>query len=358
LWLILTFLALGLMGCTGRSTTVFDAPATAGPAATAPVIVESPNPAYSEAQATIDTGKSQLQGLSGRATDVSLNIAQAANAAAQATKDYNQRLKTDLDFQATVVSQNITQAAATQKYILQQTKTGKDAAVAAQNSVDKATQLAYAINVTQTAQAEAILNAYVQQTAESVAALTAYPLTATYSAYLLNVTATAQAGVILNAQAAQAAQTAAALTAYPLTATPFAVTQAALLLQQYGREQQSFVDQIVVPLLPILASVVLVLFLVVIFLAKQRYIQIPWPRRLRLVRANDYSSPLMIDGVIADPAPRLLQPNLPEPTPANPPRTESENTVHVEIVNAAEPPVAHWVAEVEHKLESEGWIQL
>ena len=70
--------------------------------------------------------------------------------------------------------------------------------------------------------------------------------------------------MILNAQAAQAAQAIATLTAYPMTATPFAVTQAALLMQQYNREQRSFINQIVVPLIPFLAVLDLVLFILLI----------------------------------------------------------------------------------------------
>jgi hypothetical protein len=357
--LILTFMAEMLIGCSSTPTTVFDVSSTPGPAKPAPEMIESPNPAYADAQATIDYGKIQLLDLSRKETETSLNLSQDANAAALSTQDYNQRQKIDLAYQATVVSLNIAQAAATQKFMSEQTKSAGDAIAAAQSGADAATQSAYAVNVTQTAQAQAIMDAYVLQTAQAEAALTAYPLTATYSAQLLNVTETAQAQVILNAQAMQAAQAIATLTAYPLTATPFAVTQAALLMQQYNREQQSFVNEIVVPLLPILAAVVLVLFILVIVLANRRFIQMPWRRRLRFARLNGNPNPLiMIDGVIADPDPRL-HPTIPsEPTPANPPRLESENTVHVEIVNPTEPPVAHWIAEVEHKLDTEGGLRL
>ena len=267
-------------------------------------------------------------------------MSQAANAAALATQDYNQRQKMELDYQATIVSLNIAQAAATQKGITQQTKMARDATAAAQSSAATATQSAYLMNVTQTAQAQVILN---EQTAQAA--------TATQSAYLVNVTQTAQAQAILDAQVKQTVQAVAASTAYPLTATPFAMTQAALLMQQYDREQQSFVDQVVAPLIPIVAILVLVLFILVIILAYRRYNPMPWPRRLLTPRVNVSPSPLiMIDGVISDHNPRL-HPIIPsELAPANPPGLPGENMVNVEIVDATEPPVAHWIAEVEHQL--------
>ena len=284
-------------------------------------------------------------------------MSQAANSAALSTQDYNQRQKMELDYQSTIVSLNITQAAATQKFINQQTKMARDAAAVVQRTVDAATQSAYLVNVTQTARAQAILDAQVLQTDQAAAALTAIPLTATYAALERNVTETARAQMILNVQATQTAQAVAALTAYPLTATPFAVTKAALLSQEYGREQQSFVNQVVVPLIPILAAIVLLLFILVIVMAYRRSWSMPWPRRLRFGRVNVSSSPLvMIDGVIADRDPRFHQISPSELTPANPPRLPSENALHVEIVDATEPPVAHWIAEVEQQLTIEGGL--
>jgi hypothetical protein len=237
--LILTFMALMLMGCATPYTTLAGFSPTTGlssptPAQAAPAqaIIESPNPAYANAQATLDYGKSQLLDLARKETENSLNMSQAANSAAQSTQDYNQRQKADLNFQATVVSLNIAQAAATQKFILQQTKIAQDATTAAQSNAATAAQSTYLMDVNQTAQVQAILDAQALQTDQAAAALTAYPLTATYSAYLLNVTGTVQAQAILNAQSTQTAQAIAALTAYPLTATPFTKTQAALLMQQ------------------------------------------------------------------------------------------------------------------------------
>jgi hypothetical protein len=291
---------------------------TPGHATPAPGIIESPNPAYAFAQVTMDYGQSQLFDLPRKATEVSLNMTQAANAAALSTQGYNQRQKMDLDYQATIVSLNIAQAAATQKFITLQTKIVRDATAVAQSSAATATHSAYLVNVTQTAQAQAILDARVLQTAQAVAALAAYPL----------------------------------------TATPFAMTQAALLMQQYDREQQAFVDQVVAPLIPVLATLVLLLFILgIVFLAYRRFMPMPWPRRLLTARENVNPSPLtMIDGVIADHDPWLHRIIPSELTPANLHRLSSENTVHVEIVNANEPPVAHWIAELEHQLATEGGL--
>jgi hypothetical protein len=357
--LILTFVAQVLMGCSTKFQTLGQFSPTSSQAASSaavptPVVIESPKPDFAIAQATMDFGQSQLLDLSRKSTEVSLNMSQAANASALSTQDFNQRQKMELNYQSTIVSLNITQAAATQKFIAQQTKMARDAAAAAQSTAAAATHSAFLVNSTQTAQAQAIFDAQALQTAQAVAALTAYPLTATFSAYERNVNETVQAQMILNAQATQTAQVVAALTAYPLTATPFAETKAALLLQQYGREQQSFSNQVVAPLIPILAALGLLLFILLIVLAYRRYLSTQWPRRLRILGGIVHPRPLnVIDGVIVDHDPPL-HPIIPsELPPANPPRLASENTIHVEIVNATEPPVAHWIAEVEHKLATE-----
>lgn len=355
--LIFTFMAQMLMGCASafKATPGFS-PAT-GQATPAQVIVESPNPAYAMAQATMDSGQSQLLDLSRKATEVSLNMSQAANPAALSTQEYNQRQKMELDYQSTIISLNITQAAGTQKFINQQTKMASDAAAVVQRTVDAATQAAYLVNVTQGARAQAILDAQVLQTDQAAAALTALLLTATYAAFERNITETAHAQMILNVQATQTAQAVAALTAYPLTATPFAVTKAALLSQEYGREQQSFVNKVVIPLIPILAALVLLLFILVIVMAYRRSWSMPWPRRLRFRRVDVNPSPLiMIEAVIADRDPRFHPISLSELTPANPPRLPGENELHVEIVDANEQPVAHWIAEVEQQLTPQGGL--
>lgn len=317
---------------------------TPGQGALAPAIIESPNPALADAQATIDTGQSQLLDLSRKSTEAALNRSQAANAAAQATKDYNQRQKLDLDYQATAVSLNITQAAATQNAITEQTKIARDATAAAQSSEATATHSAYLINVTQTAQAQAVLDAQVAQTAQAVSALTAYPLTQTV-----------QAQVMLNVQSTATAQANATLTAYPLTATPYAVTQAALLMQEYDREQQTFVDRVVAPLIPIVLSIDLLLVILFIILAYRGLLPVRWIRRLGTPHANVNRPPMiLIDGVITNHHSRLQPTNPSEQKQSNRPQPPGENAVHVEVVNAAELPVVHWIADVERQLDAKG----
>jgi len=288
---------------------------TLGLATPTPGNLGSPDPASANAQATIDAGQSQLLDLSLKATQVSLNMSQAADAAAQSTQEYNQRQQLLLDHQATVISLNIAHAAATQKFIKQQTKTARDATAIAQNKAAATTQSAYLVNVTQTARAQAIVDPYLMQTARVVAASTTYPL----------------------------------------TATPFAATQAALLMQQYDREQKSFVDRVVSPLIPIVAAIfVLLLSILIIVLVHRRLMPVLWERRLRIARVNANPNPLiMIDGVITDhdlPLHQIIPAELP---PDNLPILPCEKTVHVEIVNATEPPVAHWIADVEQQLINE-----
>jgi len=267
----------------------------------------SPDAASAYAQATIDAGQSQLSDLSVKATQVSLNVAQAADAAAQATQDYNQQQQLLLDQQATVISLNIAHAAATQKVIRQQTKMARDAAASA-------TQSANQVNLGVIAQAKALVNAQVSQTAQAVAAATGYPL----------------------------------------TATPFAATQAALLMQEYDREQKSFVTRVVSPLIPIVAAIlILLLFILVISLVYRRLIPSFWPRRLRIAQVN--TNPLvMIDGVMVDhalPLHQIIPPVIPPTIPFGLP---CEKPVTVEIVDSAEAPVAHWIAEVQDQLANEG----
>jgi hypothetical protein len=278
--------------------------------------IGSPDPASANAQATIEAGQNQLLDLSLKATQVSLNMSQAANAAAQSTQEYNQQQQLLLDHQATVISKNIAHAAATQDVIRQQTKSAKDAVANAQRTAAAATAAANRVNLALIAQAQ----------------------------------------VIVDGETTQTAQSAAALTAYPLTATPLAATQAALLLQQYDREQKAFVDRIVSPAIPIVAIILLLLvFILVISLVYRRVMPSLWTHRLRIGRVNAYP-PVMIDGVLAEHALPLHQIIPSEPTPAAFPMLPCENTVHVEIVTATEAPVAHWIAEVEQQLANAGGL--
>jgi hypothetical protein len=276
--------------------------------------IGSPDPASANAQATIDAGQNQLLDPSLKATQVSLNMSQAADAAAQSTQEYNQQQQLLLDHQATVISINIAHAAATQDAIRQQTKTAKDAIAAAHSTAEAATAAANQVNLALIAQAQ----------------------------------------VIVDAETTQTAQAAAALTAYPLTATPLAATQAALLMQQYDREQKAFLDRIVSPAIPFVAAILfLLVFILVISLVYRRVMPSLWTRRLRIGHVNAYP-PVMIDGVLAEHTLPLHQIISSEPTPAALPMLPCEKTAHVEIVNATEAPVAHWIAEVEQQMFDEG----
>jgi len=317
---IIVFVALMLFACAAGfyATRRPGLSPISGTATPTPVNIGSPDPASANAQATIDAGQSQLLDLSLKATQVSLNMSQAADAAAQVTQEYNQQQQLLLDHQATVISLNIAHAAATQKVVRLQTKMARDAIVAAQSSAAAATDSANQVNLALIAQAQVIVNAETTQTAQAVAASTAYPL----------------------------------------TATPLAATQAALLLQQYDREQKAFVDRIVVPAIPIVATLLFLLLLIlVIWLLYRRVMPSLWSRRLRIGRVNA-NPPVMIDGVIAEHTLPLHQIIPFEATPAALPMLPCEKTVHVEIVTATEAPVAHWIAEVEQQLANEGGLQL
>lgn len=342
--LLILCLVLLFSGCVSSINSI----ASETSAAPAPILVESPNPAYANAQATLDYGKGQLLELSRKSTGAALDTSRAANAAAASTQDFNRRQKMDLDYQATVISLNIAQAAATQKYILQLTRDAVAATAAAQNTAVAATQSAELANSQRTAQAQALLDAQYQQTFQAAAGLTAFPVTATYVAHTIQLTEAAAARAVLVAQAAQTAQANATLTAYPLTATPYAALQAALLQQQYNQEQKSFIEKVIAPIIPVLAVLDLLLFILVVMFPYRRFVPLPWPRRLRVAELNSISSPLrMIDGVLVD---RAVKPQPPVPFALMPANPAQEHLAHVEIANALEAPVAHWVAEVEQQL--------
>jgi hypothetical protein len=316
--LIITCMAQVLSGCVDLSTSMAESISTQDS-------IDSQNLVYAYAQETIDYGQSQLLDLSRKATELSLNMTQAANAAAQSTQDYNQRQQIELDYQATVISQDITQAAATQEFIMQQTKMAVDATAESDNRAAAATHSAFLVNATQTAQSQAFLEAQVVQNAQAEAASTVYPL----------------------------------------TATPLAKTQAALLIQQYDREQQSFVDKVVSPLIPIFAVLVIVVLILGIALAYWWFMPRQLPRRMFSARRNSISAPVtLIDGVISDYDLRLHQDYSPREeippdlTPVSPLGLPGEKMAHVEIVSATEPPVAHWVAEVEQQLAAEERLEL
>lgn len=306
--LILTFLALMLVGCA-------DTLANPSDFAPDPGKIDSVDPAYVYSQATIEAGQRQLLDLSIKATEIQLNMEQAEDAAALSTLENAQRQKLEMDFQATLVSQNIAEAAATQEFLTQQTGVAMEATAEAQSHAATITQLAYQAVGTQTAQAQVILDSRVQQTAQAVAALTAYPL----------------------------------------TATPLAVTQAALLMEQYDREQQSFLDQLVKPLLPFAVFFILILFIGLIVIANRRATRpLPWLPRLRDRRVNDISKQTrIIDGVEVSHNRLEHEPFQSEGTLPDVSYSAADNPVRIEIVNATEIPIAQWVSEVESRLDAE-----
>jgi Tfp pilus assembly protein PilX len=288
--LILPLLALALFACETTTTPITG-------------YFETPQTAYDAAQSTLVYGQNQLEELSHQATVVGLMMDQAANAAQQATLDNNQREMMELAYQATAVSLNMAQAAATQQFITEQTQMAENA----------------------------------MSTAQSQAA------TATYSAYILNVTHTAQAQAILDIHAAQTAQANATQVAYSLTATPWAAIQAEIVRAQNEAERRALWGEFVVtPLKLILLTLVAILLIVGGVMAYRRLMPV-LELRLRTISRHNDSTMLLMDGMIVDPDP--------------PHRLPSDDTPHVEIVGPSEPSVVNWIAEAEQKLRSNGRIQ-
>jgi hypothetical protein len=277
--------------------------------------LETPNPAYTFAQATIDAGRGQLSDLSRQATEANLNVAQTANAAALSVQDYNQRQKLALDSQAAAIRQNIAQAAATQNFLKQQTEMAQDTAEAAQKST----------------------------------------ATAVYSTYLMNVTQTAQAQTILSIQGSQTAQALVALTAYPMTATPFAATQAALISEENSREQRAFINRIVNPLIPIVAIIDFLLLILGIVLIYQYYVSEQQPASPTNIPVNDnFNSWIPITGGTEDDEAEFDRTIPFEFRPPYPSGLTGENTANLEIVDPDEPLMEDWIDEADEQMDSDG----
>lgn len=302
--LIFTMMVLALLACDSL-------------AAPMPSSIETPQPVYAAAQSTLDYGQSQMKELSHQATVVSLNMDQAANAAEQATLDYNQRQMMELAYQATAVSLNMAQAAATQQFIAEQTQR--------------------VVNATAIAQSQAA--------------------TATYSTYILEVTQTAQAQAILDVQATENAQAVATRTAYSLTATPLAAVQAANIFQQGQYEQLSLWRGAVTPLVIILSTLIVLLLIAGCVLAFHRLMPV-LEFRLRNPRENSrISALLLVDGRIVDPDPNHRQLKQRELSPLKHPRLPSDGSVQVEIIGPSEPSITQWITEAEQELRTDGRIQ-
>lgn len=317
-WIVMLLILIFMAGCENLSPNLPDYAATPGYKTPVPGAVEAPNPASDAAQATIDFGQRQLSDLAYQATQVSLNIDQAANAAAQLTQEVHQRQQLALDYQSTQVSLNITQAALTQEAVRQQRQNAEAAIRVAQNSTATAAQAALVVIANQTAQAQATVDARAQQTQRAVAALTAYPQ----------------------------------------TATPLAKTQAALLMQQYDREQQSFIDKIVVPAIPyiVLLEILLVMYLFYYVYRRTR----PWfglPRPyLTPIKLIPISATIH-EHVILHSERRVYPLLTAERTAGEPGGLAEDNMLNVEIMDAAMHPVARWVADVEVQLANHQGFQ-
>jgi hypothetical protein len=300
--MIVPLLVLTLMACESATPSGSSSP-LAYPTLTPPPL--SGEAAYAAAQATLAAGQSEMMALSNQATLVSLNMQQAANAAAQATLEYHQRQLMELSIRGTDVSQNMAWAAATQQFIAAQTQLVWDATASAQSQA----------------------------------------ATATYSAYILNVTQTAQVQAILHVQATQAAQANATQTAYSLTATPWTALQADIVRTREEFERRAWWDEfIVTPLKVILFTLVVVLLIVGGVRAYQRLMPVLELRLRTISRPNDSSS-LLVDGVMVDAAPHH-------------PQLLTDGTPPIEVVGPSDPSVVNWIAEAEQKLRAAGRRQL
>ena len=313
--IILSLMTLALMACEmvtppGQGTPFAYLTSTPAPF--------NQEPVYAAAQATLASGQNEIMELSRQATIASLNMDQAANAAAQATVDYNLRQLMELSIRGTEISQEMAWAAATQQFIVEQT------------------QLAWIANTT----------------AQSQAA------TATYSTYILNVTQTAQVQALLDLQITHTAQAHATQTAYSLTATPFAALQAEIVRAQDESDRRALWGEFVVtPLTLILITLVIVLLIVGGVLAYQRLMPVLELGLRTFISRDNKNTMLLVDGMIVDADPLAPQLTQPELRLLNTAQLPSEDMPMVEIIGPSEPSITNWIAEAEQKLRSEGWIQ-
>lgn len=270
----------------------------------APLPGSNQDAAYAAAQATLAAGQSAMMYLDQQATLVSLNMEQAAKAAAQSTMDYHQRQLMGLAIQGTEISQNMARAAATQQFITEQTQ--------------------MVVNATGTTQSQIT--------------------TATYSAYILSVTQTAQAQEILDVQATRAAQANSTYTAYSLTATPWAAVQSEIVRSRDEANRRALWGEFVVtPLKVILATLVAVLLIVGGVMAYRRLMPV-LELGLRSIISRDDYHPLLVEGTFVDTAPTYKQ--LP-----------GDRGVQIEIIDSSEPSITNWITEAEEELRNFGRIQ-
>jgi hypothetical protein len=301
---IISLLVVALMACDSndpldsRNSSIY---ATITPAYLAGL---NQAPEYSAAQATLAAGQNQIAELSHQATTVSLSQDQAANAAAQATLNYNERQLLELSIRETEVSQNMAWALATQQYIAEQTQAVWNAAATAQNQAAEATYAAYALNVTQTVQAQANL--------------------------------AIQANLTAQANATQAA--------YSLTATPLAMMQADVTRFRNETLRRAWWEEFIVT--PVkLALIILIVFLFLVGVIMTYRLLMPVLMfRMSGLASNAASPLLLLDGNFVDIVP--TPPQLPKIKPPQ-----------VDIVDSTEPSVVNWITEAELKLRTNGGKQ-
>jgi hypothetical protein len=271
---------------------------------------DNQDPAYAAAQATLAAGQNEIMELSHQATLVELDKDQAANAAAQATLDFNQRQLMELSIQGTEISQNMAWAAATQQCITEQT------------------QMAW--NIKTTAQSQAA--------------------TAAYSAYVLNVTQAAQAQAILDFHAVETAQANATLRAYSLTATPWAALQADIVRAENESERRAWWGKYVVTPIKIILITLAVLLFIAGGVKAYQWLMLVLGLRLRTIWRDNDNPLLLVDGTIVDPDPPYYPLTQVESHLPNLAQLTSDGTLQVEIIGPSDASIINWINEAEQEL--------
>ena len=333
---VMTLMILALLACVSATPPGQAVPSAYSTLTPSPLSGNNQDPAYAAAQATLAAGQSEMMELSHQATVVSLAMAQAAGVAAQATLDYHQRQLMELSIQGTEVSRNMARAAATQQAIIEQAQMAQ--------------------NATATAQSQAV--AATAQSRIAVATAQSQAATATYAAYVLNVTQTAQVQAIADARARGTAQAHATLTAYPLTATPDAAIQASIIRNRDASERRVlWQDSVVTPLRLLLSTLIVLLLIAGGILAYRRLMPVV-EYRLRNPRGNGNPIPLpLTEGTIVELRPhqyRLVQGEL---HPYGHPELAGDEMPQVEVIDPSEPLIINWITEAERKLRTMGEIQ-
>jgi hypothetical protein len=172
---------------------------------------------------------------------------------------------------------------------------------------------------------------------------------------MLNVTQTAQAYAILSVQATETAQAYAAFTSYSLTATPLAAIQASNAQIQQRANQRAFWEEVVVKPMNLFLSTLVILLLILGGVLAYRRLMPVLELRLRTISSGSGDHPfILIDGISRMTAPlkrRIIPPGL---SRANLSRFVRNGTIPVEIISPLDPYVAGWIEEAEQKLRDAG----